>query len=85
VPFARAADDHQRKNASALERAGAARMIEEKDLTGASLAGEITALVDAPERLGSMEDAARALGRPDAAARVADLVLGASPAEVARC
>jgi UDP-N-acetylglucosamine--N-acetylmuramyl-(pentapeptide) pyrophosphoryl-undecaprenol N-acetylglucosamine transferase len=85
VPFARAADDHQRKNASALERAGAARMIEEKDLTGASLAGEITTLVDAPERLSAMEDAARALGRPDATARVADLVLGASPGEVARC
>jgi UDP-N-acetylglucosamine--N-acetylmuramyl-(pentapeptide) pyrophosphoryl-undecaprenol N-acetylglucosamine transferase len=85
VPFARAADDHQRTNARALQDAGAARMIEEKDLSGASLAAELSALVDAPERLGAMEDAARALGRPDAAARVADLVLGVSPTEVARC
>jgi UDP-N-acetylglucosamine--N-acetylmuramyl-(pentapeptide) pyrophosphoryl-undecaprenol N-acetylglucosamine transferase len=85
VPFARAADDHQRTNALALQDAGAARMIEEKDLTGASLAGVLTALVDAPERLGPMEDAARTLGRPDAAARVADLVLGVSAAEVGRC
>ena len=51
-------------------------MIEEKDLTGESLARELIALVDAPERIGAMENAARTLGRPDAAARVADLVLG---------
>ena len=38
VPFALAADDHQRQNAGALEAAGAARMIEEKDLTGPGLA-----------------------------------------------
>lgn len=76
VPFARAADDHQRTNAQALERAGAARMIEEKNLTGESLARELVALVDAPELIGTMEEAARTLGRPDAAARVTDLVLG---------
>ena len=76
VPFARAADDHQKTNAAALERAGAARMIEEKDLTGESLSREITDLVSAPERIGEMEEAARQLGRPDAAARVADQVLG---------
>jgi UDP-N-acetylglucosamine--N-acetylmuramyl-(pentapeptide) pyrophosphoryl-undecaprenol N-acetylglucosamine transferase len=76
VPFAQAADDHQRTNARALEAAGAARMIEEKDLTGESLAREVRALVDEPARIGAMEEAARKLGRPHAAARVADLVLG---------
>ena len=76
VPFARAADDHQRTNARALEDAGAARMIEEKDLTGERLAREIGALVDEPSRIAAMEKAARGLGRPDATARVADLVLG---------
>jgi UDP-N-acetylglucosamine--N-acetylmuramyl-(pentapeptide) pyrophosphoryl-undecaprenol N-acetylglucosamine transferase len=85
VPFARAADDHQRTNAKALEDAGAARMIEEKDLTGEALAREITALVDEPSRIGAMEEAARRLGRPDAAARVADLVLGDAPTGVATC
>ncbi len=79
VPFAQAADDHQRTNAKALEDAGAARMIEEKDLTGETLAREITVLVDEPSRIGTMEEAARRLGRPDAAARVADLVLGEPP------
>ena len=85
VPFAAAADDHQRTNARALEAAGAARMIEEKDLTGESLAREVTALVDEPARIGAMEEAARKLGRPDAAARVADLVLGDSPEGEGSC
>ncbi len=85
VPFAAAADDHQRTNARALEAVGAARMIEEKDLTGESLAREVTALVDEPARIGVMEEAARKLGRPDAAARVADLVLGDSPEGEGSC
>ena len=87
VPFAQAADDHQRTNAQALQDAGAARMIEEKNLTGETLARAVTALVDDPERIRAMGEAARALGRPDAAARVADLVLGAppKPAEVEPC
>jgi UDP-N-acetylglucosamine--N-acetylmuramyl-(pentapeptide) pyrophosphoryl-undecaprenol N-acetylglucosamine transferase len=75
VPFARAADDHQRTNALALQRAGAARMIEEKDLTGESLGRAVSELIDAPSRIEAMEQAARRLGRPDAAARVADLLL----------
>jgi UDP-N-acetylglucosamine--N-acetylmuramyl-(pentapeptide) pyrophosphoryl-undecaprenol N-acetylglucosamine transferase len=76
VPFARAADDHQRVNARALESAGAAVMIEEKELSGASLARAIGGLLSEPARLEAMEGAARALGRPDAAARVADLLEG---------
>ncbi len=74
VPFAQAADDHQRLNAAALADAGAAVMIEEKELDGSRLAATIAALLDAPERLVALENAARALGRPDAAARVADLL-----------
>jgi UDP-N-acetylglucosamine--N-acetylmuramyl-(pentapeptide) pyrophosphoryl-undecaprenol N-acetylglucosamine transferase len=76
VPFAQAADDHQRKNALALASAGAAVMVEEKDLTGESLGRAIVDLVEHPARISAMEDAARALGRPDAAARVVDLVEG---------
>ena len=77
VPFALAADDHQRTNARALEKAGAARMLEEKDLSGESLAAAVRALVDEPGRIAAMEEAARRIGRPDAAARVAELLLGA--------
>jgi len=76
VPFALAADDHQRSNARALEAAGAARMIGEKDLTGEALARTVTETLDTPGRLEAMEEAARRVGRPDAAARVADLLEG---------
>jgi UDP-N-acetylglucosamine--N-acetylmuramyl-(pentapeptide) pyrophosphoryl-undecaprenol N-acetylglucosamine transferase len=76
VPFAQAADDHQRSNARALEAAGAARMIEEKDLTPERLAAAVTELLGDTARLTAMEEAARKLARPDAAARVADLLEG---------
>jgi UDP-N-acetylglucosamine--N-acetylmuramyl-(pentapeptide) pyrophosphoryl-undecaprenol N-acetylglucosamine transferase len=76
VPFAQAADDHQRENAQALQAAGAARMVEEKELGGESLARVIGELVREPGRITAMEDAARRRGRPDAAARVADLLEG---------
>jgi UDP-N-acetylglucosamine--N-acetylmuramyl-(pentapeptide) pyrophosphoryl-undecaprenol N-acetylglucosamine transferase len=76
VPFALAADDHQRTNARALAAAGAAVVVEERDLSGESLAAAVRALVDEPVRIAAMEEAARRIGRPDAAARVADLLLG---------
>jgi UDP-N-acetylglucosamine--N-acetylmuramyl-(pentapeptide) pyrophosphoryl-undecaprenol N-acetylglucosamine transferase len=74
VPLAQAADDHQRVNALALREAGAALVVEEAALTGQSLAAAIRGLAaDAPRRL-AMGASARALARPDAAARVADLL-----------
>jgi UDP-N-acetylglucosamine--N-acetylmuramyl-(pentapeptide) pyrophosphoryl-undecaprenol N-acetylglucosamine transferase len=76
VPFALAADDHQRSNARAMEAAGAARMIEEKDLTPSRLAEVLKELLADPARITAMEEAARKLGRPDAADRVADLLEG---------
>jgi len=77
VPFALSADDHQRTNARALEKAGAARVLEEEGLSGESLAAAVRALVAEPGRIAAMEEAARRIGRPDAAARVAELLLGA--------
>ena len=76
VPFAKSADDHQRTNARALAAAGAARMIEEHELSGPVLAETIASLTADPARIAAMEDASRRLGRPDAAARVADLLVG---------
>jgi UDP-N-acetylglucosamine--N-acetylmuramyl-(pentapeptide) pyrophosphoryl-undecaprenol N-acetylglucosamine transferase len=76
IPFAAAADDHQRTNARAMEAAGAARVVEEKDLTGESVARAIVEVLEEPGRLQGMEAASRRLGRPDAAARVADLLEG---------
>jgi UDP-N-acetylglucosamine--N-acetylmuramyl-(pentapeptide) pyrophosphoryl-undecaprenol N-acetylglucosamine transferase len=74
IPFPQAADDHQRKNAEALQSAGAARMILQQDLTGERLASEISALVKAPDELTKMEEASRKLARGDAAAAAVDLI-----------
>lgn len=74
IPFPLAADDHQRKNAEALEAEGAATMILQQHLTGATLAGEIEKLVRSPDEVRKMEEASRGLARGDAAAAVVDLV-----------
>ena len=74
VPFPFAADDHQRKNAEALEHAGASRMVLQQDATGERLAREIGGLVADPDRVTRMEEAARSLARGDAAAAAVDLM-----------
>lgn len=73
IPFPLAADDHQRKNAEALEATGAGKMILQQYLSGERLADEITALVRDPEKVTNMEQAARKLARADAAAAVVDI------------
>lgn len=75
VPFPFAAGDHQRANARALERAGAALMLDPDDLSAASLAARVRELVSDAARIDAMSQAARGLARPDAASRVADLAL----------
>jgi len=74
VPYPYAADDHQSHNAAPLVAAGAASLLRDEALTGEALAGEITALVDAPPRLRAMAAASRGQGRPDAAERIVALV-----------
>ncbi len=75
IPLPTAADDHQRKNAEVLQRAGAAEVIEQKDLSGAALAERIGGLMSDPERRERMAKAARALARPDAARVIVDRAL----------
>lgn len=74
IPLPTAADDHQRKNAEALERAGAAKMILQKDLSGKDLARQIIEFIESPEQVTAMEKAAKGLSRPDAAAATVDLI-----------
>jgi UDP-N-acetylglucosamine--N-acetylmuramyl-(pentapeptide) pyrophosphoryl-undecaprenol N-acetylglucosamine transferase len=74
VPLARSAHDHQRHNARRFADAGAAILMEEKDLRGEALARTILALREDSGRLVAMERAAAALARPDAASRIADMV-----------
>jgi UDP-N-acetylglucosamine--N-acetylmuramyl-(pentapeptide) pyrophosphoryl-undecaprenol N-acetylglucosamine transferase len=75
IPLPTAADDHQRKNAEVLRDAGAAELIEQKDLAGPLLGDRIAALLADPPRLRAMGTAARTLARPDAAAAIVDRAL----------
>jgi UDP-N-acetylglucosamine--N-acetylmuramyl-(pentapeptide) pyrophosphoryl-undecaprenol N-acetylglucosamine transferase len=71
VPFPHAADDHQRINAEALAREGAAVVVEESKLEGVWLAETIAALLQDPQRLRRMSEAARSLAHPNAARDIA--------------
>lgn len=75
IPFPLAAHGHQEKNAEALAREGAARMILQPELTGERLAAEIAGFLDAPNLLEEMAARSRRLGRPDAGERAAALGL----------
>jgi UDP-N-acetylglucosamine--N-acetylmuramyl-(pentapeptide) pyrophosphoryl-undecaprenol N-acetylglucosamine transferase len=82
VPFPRAADDHQRVNAEALARSGAAVLVEESKLEGVWLAETIAALLGDPRRLEQMSLAARELAHPDAARDIAALAARVAGVEV---
>ena len=69
--FPRAADDHQKRNAEALERAGAAIMLEESKLNRETLVETVGSLFSQPSRLEKMGDAARQLSHPNAARDIA--------------
>jgi UDP-N-acetylglucosamine--N-acetylmuramyl-(pentapeptide) pyrophosphoryl-undecaprenol N-acetylglucosamine transferase len=71
VPFPHAADDHQRVNAEALARVGAAVVVEESKLEGVWLAETIAALLQDAARLLHMSEAARQLAHPSAAQDIA--------------
>ncbi len=73
IPFPAAADNHQVRNAKSLVDAGAAVMIEERDLTGEVLAHGIRAILGDPERRERMARAAGRLGSPQAAKEIADV------------
>ncbi|HEX3872771.1 MAG TPA: UDP-N-acetylglucosamine--N-acetylmuramyl-(pentapeptide) pyrophosphoryl-undecaprenol N-acetylglucosamine transferase [Solirubrobacteraceae bacterium] len=78
IPYPRAAADHQRTNAAWMERAGAAVVIDDADLTGDRLRAEVDRLLGDPDLLAGMAAASASLARPDAAAAVAgELLLAA--------
>jgi UDP-N-acetylglucosamine--N-acetylmuramyl-(pentapeptide) pyrophosphoryl-undecaprenol N-acetylglucosamine transferase len=74
VPFPAAADDHQNVNARALERAGAAVVVEESNLGAAYLVDTIAALIGDAGRLRSMSAAAKSLAHPKAVEEIAEMV-----------
>jgi UDP-N-acetylglucosamine--N-acetylmuramyl-(pentapeptide) pyrophosphoryl-undecaprenol N-acetylglucosamine transferase len=74
VPLPGAIDDHQSANARALVAARGASMIAQRDLTPETLRQQIAALLSEPDMLVHAARAARSLARPDATAKLADLV-----------
>ena len=74
VPLPTATDDHQRRNAEVVEKAGGAIVIDERNLSGDAVAGLLKELMTDRNRLAGMSAAARTLARPDAAERIADRV-----------
>jgi UDP-N-acetylglucosamine--N-acetylmuramyl-(pentapeptide) pyrophosphoryl-undecaprenol N-acetylglucosamine transferase len=72
VPYPFAAQDHQLKNARALEQAGAALVVTDAELAGDRLAEAVRGLLSGADRRRSLAEAARRLGRPDAAAAIVD-------------
>jgi UDP-N-acetylglucosamine--N-acetylmuramyl-(pentapeptide) pyrophosphoryl-undecaprenol N-acetylglucosamine transferase len=67
VPYPYAADDHQRHNALALQRQGAAQVLLDADLTGARLCETLEPLLCKPEILEQQAAHSRRLGQPQAA------------------
>ncbi len=81
VPFPQSADDHQRRNAEEMQRAGAAEVLLEPALEGpggtpGSLLRILTELLVDPARLRRMAGNARTLAHPDAAERIAGMAMG---------
>jgi UDP-N-acetylglucosamine--N-acetylmuramyl-(pentapeptide) pyrophosphoryl-undecaprenol N-acetylglucosamine transferase len=75
VPYPYAAGNHQQRNAESLAEAGAARWVNNRDATSSQLTDAIAALLRDPNRVAKMADMARSIGRPQAAARIAEDLL----------
>lgn len=78
IPYPHAAADHQTANARWMERAGAAIVIADAELTADRLAHEVGALLGDRERLAAMAAASASLARPDAARAIADELVSAA-------
>jgi UDP-N-acetylglucosamine--N-acetylmuramyl-(pentapeptide) pyrophosphoryl-undecaprenol N-acetylglucosamine transferase len=81
VPYPHAAAGHQEANAAWMERAGAAAVIPDAELSAERLARGVEELMGDPALLGRMADASAGLAMPDAARRIADEVLSAARAK----
>ncbi len=75
VPYPYAADDHQTANAKVFSEAGAAKLIQEKDLSPETFAEVLSTLLTNPGALKQMSAAARTLAIPDAPAQVTAAIL----------
>ncbi|MDQ1410223.1 MAG: UDP-N-acetylglucosamine--N-acetylmuramyl-(pentapeptide) pyrophosphoryl-undecaprenol [Acidobacteriaceae bacterium] len=74
IPFGRATDSHQLRNAQEMAKQGAGRVITEAELTGERLSQEIFALLDDPQQIERMSTAARKLSWPNATSDIVNLI-----------
>jgi UDP-N-acetylglucosamine--N-acetylmuramyl-(pentapeptide) pyrophosphoryl-undecaprenol N-acetylglucosamine transferase len=74
IPYPHATENHQEANAREVQRAGAAEILLDRNLSPGLLARRILALVDDDERRHAMAKSAIAWGKPDADERLASLV-----------
>jgi len=74
VPFPFAADDHQTRNAEAMERGGAACLVRDADMNGEALVSVVREVAGAAGQLEKMAEAARQFAHPRAARTAADIL-----------
>ncbi|MGJ0509916.1 MAG: undecaprenyldiphospho-muramoylpentapeptide beta-N-acetylglucosaminyltransferase [Methylocystis sp.] len=80
VPLPHSLDGDQAANAAVLQDSGAAETVKQSDFSPALLTARLAALIDAPQDLASRAQAAKRVGVPDAAERLADLILSVAQA-----
>ena len=74
IPFGRATDSHQLRNAQEMAKQGAGRVITESELTGERLSSEIFSLLDRPQEIERIAAAARTLSWPNATRDIVNLI-----------
>jgi UDP-N-acetylglucosamine--N-acetylmuramyl-(pentapeptide) pyrophosphoryl-undecaprenol N-acetylglucosamine transferase len=75
IPYPYAAGNHQESNARKLQEIGAARMVLDRELKGESFAGSIRELYMDEKLRAEMQRNSKAVGRPDACAKVVDIAM----------
>lgn len=74
IPFGRATDSHQLRNAQEMTNAGAGRLIAEPELNAERLTREIFSLLDQPREIAELSTKARSLAHPEAVREIVNLI-----------
>jgi len=83
VPYPYATDDHQTANAASIDAEGGGWLVPQPAFKAETLAARLAGLLDDPSALAEAAKKAKALGYPDAAQRLAEMVLDMLPADAA--
>jgi len=74
IPFGKATDSHQLRNAQAMTNAGAGQLIAEPELNAERLTKEIFSLLDQPGEIERLSTQARSLAHPNAVREIVNLI-----------